>query len=81
LVLASGSSVVIAPMKVLPHIHGDRLDGRHVVEREAPEAADDTLAGPLGSHVDDMSMSDPLSFLDKSVGGGNLSRVWGVEAR
>ncbi len=26
-------------------------------------------------------LSDPLIFLDKSMGGGNLSRVWGVEAR
>jgi len=26
-------------------------------------------------------LSDPLIFLDKSMGGGNLPRVWGVEAR
>ena len=42
------------PNERLPHIHSDRLDAGQFVERKARQATHDALAGPLGSHVDDV---------------------------
>jgi hypothetical protein len=74
----------LAPRAV---VEGCRLRSDGVPERELPCLIE------VESHPTDngcarvirrsavQGLSDPLIFLDKSMGGGNLPRVWGVEAR
>jgi hypothetical protein len=56
LVSAWGSKRCHHANEGLPHIQGDGLDARQILERKAREATHDAFARPLGSHVDDVSV-------------------------